>query len=344
MRLPPTTVTRAWRESSNLAQLLPEVRTIAGARTELRWIIEYVEERLTDQAGKGMKVSDSDFQNKVSRLCYLRGQKGVPLQYLLGSQPFGDSLDIKCRRGVLIPRWETEEWGIKIAQGIRRNHPFFAAAKPSDVDKSTEQADTYTNISESESQTFKVLDLCTGTGCLALLFAEQLRAPMAKSVYVEGVDRSLAAIYLARLNRATNARAFEKYGTSVVFTAADIFCYDIASYQFDIIIVNPPYVSEEHYYSPRYTTRSVRRFEPKQALLGGLEFYRRILQLAREGAVPAVVCEIADREQLRAIVDECVDDGWTTGGMRDSAGAVRTIIAWRKEFSGWSWMKQLIDV
>ncbi|ODQ73179.1 hypothetical protein LIPSTDRAFT_43793, partial [Lipomyces starkeyi NRRL Y-11557] len=282
-RLPPTIVTRAWRESSNLAQLLPEVRTIAGARTELRWITEYVEEKMTDQASKGIK-------------------KGVPLQYLLGSQPFGDSLDIKCRRGVLIPRWETEEWGIKIAQGIRRNHP----------------------------QTFKVLDLCTGTGCLALLFAEQLRAPMAKSVYVEGVDRSRAAIDLARLNRAINARAFEKYGTSVVFTGADIFYFDIASDQFDIIIANPPYVSEEHYYSPRYTTRSVRRFEPKLALLGGLEFYRRILQLAREGAVPAVVCEVADQEQLQDIVDECVDDGWSAGGMSDSAGVVRTIIAWRK--------------
>ncbi|KAK9387745.1 S-adenosyl-L-methionine-dependent methyltransferase [Lipomyces mesembrius] len=343
MRLPPTIVTRAWRESSNLAQLLPEARTIASARTELRWITEYVEENMTDQAGKGMKVSDSDFQDKISRLCYLRGQKGVPLQYLLGSQPFGDSLDIKCRRGVLIPRWDTEEWGIKIAQGIRRNHPFFTTAQ-SDVDELTEEAGTDTYVSETETRTFKVLDLCTGTGCLALLFAEQLRAPMAKSVYVEGVDSSLAAIDLARLNRAINARAFEKYGTSVVFTGADIFYFDIASDQFDIIIANPPYVSEEHYYSPQYTTRSVRRFEPKQALLGGIEFYRRILQLAREGAVPAVVCEIADQEQLQDIVDECVDDGWAAGGMSDSAGVVRTIIAWRKELSGWSWMKQLIDV
>ncbi|KAK9356715.1 S-adenosyl-L-methionine-dependent methyltransferase [Lipomyces doorenjongii] len=343
MRLPPTIVTRAWRESFNLAQLLPEARTIATARTELRWITEYVEEKMTDQAGKGMKVSDSDFQDKISRLCYLRGQKGVPLQYLLGSQPFGDSLDIKCRRGVLIPRWETEEWGIKIAQGIRKNHPFFTTAE-SDGDELTEEAGTDTDVSETASQTFKVLDLCTGTGCLALLFAEQLRAPMAKSVYVEGVDSSLDAIDLARLNRAMNARAFERYGTSVVFTGADIFYFDIASDQFDIIIANPPYVSEEHYCSPRYTSRSVRRFEPKQALLGGIEFYRRILQLAREGAVPAVVCEIADQQQLQDIVDECVDDGWAAGGMSDSAGVVRTIIAWRKELSGWSWMKQLINV
>ncbi|KAK9368979.1 S-adenosyl-L-methionine-dependent methyltransferase [Lipomyces kononenkoae] len=337
MRLPQAILTRAWRESANLAQLLPEVRTIESARSELRWITEYVHEKMTDRASKGIKVSEGDLQNKISHLCYLRGQKGFPLQYLLGSQPFGDSLEIKCRRGVLIPRWETEEWGIKVAQAIRRSHPFFTAGAQEDLDPGTDIP------SEATGHTFKVLDLCTGTGCLALLFAEQLRAPTVKSVYVEGVDISQNAVDLARRNRSINVGQFEQYGTSVVFTRADMFALDVASDHFDIIIANPPYVSEEHYYSCRHTTRSVRRFEPKQALLGGIDFYRRIFQLAREGAVPAVVCEVADQEQLQEIVDECIDDGWDAGGMSDSAGVARTVIAWRKELSAWSWMKQLID-
>ncbi|KAK9245164.1 S-adenosyl-L-methionine-dependent methyltransferase [Lipomyces tetrasporus] len=341
MRLPPARVVRAWRESPNLAQLLPEVRSIANAHSELRWISEYVREKLTDRAAKGMKVSDNDVQMMINRLCYLRGQKGFPLQYLLGSQPFGDSLDIQCRRGVLIPRWETEEWGIKVAQGIRRSHPFFTEVQR---DSDYTQVSVDNAISEHEIQTFGVLDLCTGTGCLALLFAEQLRPPKAKFVYVEGVDKSPTAIELARLNRGNNARAFEGYGTAVVFTTADILSFDITTDQFDIIIANPPYISEERYHSSQHITRSVRNFEPRLALLGGPEFYRRIFQLAREGEVPAVVCEIADEEQLREIVEECVDDEWVAGGIRDSAGVARAIIAWRKESSAWSWMKQLIDV
>ncbi|KAK9319493.1 S-adenosyl-L-methionine-dependent methyltransferase [Lipomyces orientalis] len=324
MRLPPAWIVRAWRESPNLAQLLPEVRSIANARTELRWISEYVHEKLTDRAAKGMKVSDNDAQRMIGRLCYLRGQKGFPLQYLLGSQPFGDSLDIQCRRGVLIPRWETEEWGIKVAQGIHRSHPFFT-----EVPRDSTQAGVDTAVSEHEIQTFSVLDLCTGTGCLALLFAEQLRPPKAKFVYLEGVDKSPTAIELARLNRGINARNLEGYGTTVVFTIADILSFDIASDQFDIIIANPPYISEERYHSSQHISRTVRKFEPRLALLGGVEFYRRIFQLAREGEVPAVVCEIADEEQLREIVEECVDDEWAAGGMRDSAGVARAIIAWR---------------
>ncbi|KAK9237258.1 S-adenosyl-L-methionine-dependent methyltransferase [Lipomyces kononenkoae] len=335
MRLRPGIITRAWRESSNLAQLVPEVRTIESARSELRWITEYVHEKMTDRASKGMKVSESDLQSKISHLCYLRGQKGFPLQYLLGSQPFGDSLDIKCRRGVLIPRWETEEWGIKIAQAIRRSHPFFTAGAREGVDQLSAETGSEMTVSETRSPTFKVLDLCTGTGCLALLFAEQLRPPMGKSVYVEGVDISQNAVELARRNRAINAGVFEQYGTSVVFTYADIFALDISSDHFDIIIANPPYVSEEHYYSCRHTTRSVRRFEPKHALLGGIDFYRKIFQLAREGAVPAVVCEVADQWQVDEIVEECIDDELEATRMSDSAGTVRTVIAWRKESSAW---------
>lgn len=68
----------------------------------------------------------------------------MPLQYLLGSQPFGP-LDILCRRKVLIPRWETEEWVTELATTLAPQTSF--------------------------------LDICTGTGCIAFLLEKLTTVP-----------------------------------------------------------------------------------------------------------------------------------------------------------------------
>lgn len=72
--------------------LLPVCRDLQSAANELRWIREHVQD--TD--------SPIPLGLRVWKLCEKRG-KGIPLQYVLGTQPFGD-LEIKCRPGVLIPR------------------------------------------------------------------------------------------------------------------------------------------------------------------------------------------------------------------------------------------------
>ena len=91
-RLPPSLLVRARNISPLLPLLLRECRTLQSARNELRWIKEAVEE---DVAGDGLK--------RIRDMCVARG-RGVPLQYLLGNQPFGE-LDVLCRKGVLIPRY-----------------------------------------------------------------------------------------------------------------------------------------------------------------------------------------------------------------------------------------------
>jgi methylase of polypeptide subunit release factors len=92
-RLPPSLFWQAKREISPLAaQLLPACRDLQSAANELRWIREHVR-NTKSPIPPGLRV-----WNLVEE----RG-KGIPLQYVLGSQPFGD-LDIKCRPGVLIPR------------------------------------------------------------------------------------------------------------------------------------------------------------------------------------------------------------------------------------------------
>lgn len=92
-RLPPSLFWRARRDISPMAaRLLPACRDLESAANELRWIREYVRETRSP-VPPGLRVW---------QLCERRGS-GVPLQYVLGTQPFGP-LEIKCRPGVLIPR------------------------------------------------------------------------------------------------------------------------------------------------------------------------------------------------------------------------------------------------
>ena len=75
------------------AQLLPACRDLESAANELRWIREHVQDTPSPVA-PGLRVWD----------LVTKRSKGVPLQYVLGTQPFGP-LEIKCRPGVLIPRY-----------------------------------------------------------------------------------------------------------------------------------------------------------------------------------------------------------------------------------------------
>jgi methylase of polypeptide subunit release factors len=88
---------RARNISPLLSLLLRPCRTLPSARNELRWLREHA---------LAIASARRDYPREVGalilQLCRQRS-KGVPLQYLLGSQPFGE-LDILCRSGVLIPR------------------------------------------------------------------------------------------------------------------------------------------------------------------------------------------------------------------------------------------------
>jgi len=86
-RLTPELIRAARRRHAFLPLLLPECRTIEQASMELRWLAH---------EGGGRK-------SWLKVLCERRG-RGWPLQYLLGTQPFG-ALEMMCERGVLIPRF-----------------------------------------------------------------------------------------------------------------------------------------------------------------------------------------------------------------------------------------------
>jgi ribosomal protein L3 glutamine methyltransferase len=127
-----------------------------------------------------------------------------------------------------------------------------------------------------------VLDLCTGSGCLAILAA--LKFPKAK---IDAVDLSDDALSLARQNIAD-----KKLGRRVKLYKSDLFSA-LKGKRYDLIITNPPYVaaSSMRRLPPEY------RYEPSLALAGGadgLDLVKRILKDAPDHLTPigALLCEI----------------------------------------------------
>lgn len=128
----------------------------------------------------------------------------------------------------------------------------------------------------------KALDLCTGSGCLAILLALAFR-----NATVDAVDLSAGALAVARKNIAAY-----RLGRRVKSLRSDLFS-SLAERRYDLIVSNPPYVTEER----------MRRLpgeylaEPRMALAGGkdgLLLVRRILSQARMHLNPRglLVCEI----------------------------------------------------
>lgn len=118
------------------------------------------------------------------------------------------------------------------------------------------------------------LDLCTGSGCLAILLAKAF--PRAR---IDAVDVSPPALAVARLN----VRSY-RLGRRVRVVRSDLFA-NLGNRRYDLIISNPPYVRE------RVMRRLPReyRLEPRLALAGGrdgLDFVRRILARATDHLKP----------------------------------------------------------
>lgn len=245
----------------------------------------------------------------LTRLCRRRGI-GVPLQYVLGSQPFGN-LDIKCRPGVLIPRPETEAWVTHLAD---------IACRHTDTNRAGGAAN------------LRVLDLCLGSGCIGLLLHSLLERQFPR-LSVRGFDVESDAVVLARQNLVHNTRRglLHNPNDSILFLDADIFDPAwLASLVrhggrehgrmrrgpvVDVLVSNPPYISTRGF--DRDTERSVRNYEPKRALVpppkpaiadGKPEdvFYVRLLEILEVLRSRFAVFEVGDLEQARRVAEMAI--------------------------------------
>ena len=98
-RLPPLLLSKAKSIDPLLGQLIPACRDLNTARNELRWLREHAQGTIKDRKRKQSLAAE---RSLLYQLCERR-RRGEPLQYILGSEHFGD-LEIICRPGVLIPR------------------------------------------------------------------------------------------------------------------------------------------------------------------------------------------------------------------------------------------------
>lgn len=156
-----------------------------------------------------------------------------------------------------------------------------------------------------------VLDLCCGSGCIGISIAKLTCAR------VLGADVSAEAVRVANKNaELLSAQSFHAR-ESDLFSAVDA--------KFGLIVCNPPYVTEEEYET---LEPQVKDFEPRDALAGGLDFYRRIAAQAAGYLDPGggLVLETGSG-QRDAVWDILVKNGFKDIVSReDIAGRHRVII------------------
>lgn len=162
----------------------------------------------------------------------------IPLQYIINKQNFY-GLDFYVDESVLIPRYDTENIVDRIVKDCKEN------------------------------KCLSVLDLCTGSGCIAV----SLKKNGFEKVYASDIsDKALAVVkHNAKLNNA-----------DIIFLQSDLYENFPKEIRFDIIVSNPPYISTDKIAE---LETQVKDFEPKLALDGGkdgLDFYKKILKLSKD--------------------------------------------------------------
>ena len=167
-----------------------------------------------------------------------------------------------------------------------------------------------------------ICDVGTGSGCIAVTLLCEM--PGARAV---AVDKSQPALQIAKLNAAKQAVA-----ERIVFVVSDCFDeLDSSEYHFDLIVSNPPYVSES---ALAGLQREVRDHEPRVALSpggDGLSVIRRILTGAPAFLKPNghLLMEIGfdQAEKVRAFIDESV---WCLLEVRPDLQCIPRIVVLRK--------------
>ncbi|WP_425237409.1 peptide chain release factor N(5)-glutamine methyltransferase [Ulvibacterium sp.] len=193
-------------------------------------------------------VSKQEEQPLFEALSELRLQR--PVQYIMGKAHFMD-LELTVNTHVLIPRPETEELVRWILNDCHAERP------PE-------------RVRWAGSRSIKILDIGTGSGCIALALAKNF--PEAQ---VYALDVSARALEVAQHNAEQNEVA-------VTFIKEDILTLDTLDVPFDIIVSNPPYVREEE---KKEMKANVAEYEPKEALFvpdnDPLLFYKAITQFVK---------------------------------------------------------------
>ena len=223
-----------------LIQDIVKILTDAGieqneANIEVKLLIEYFAGYTLSDIIMGKKLTD-EMLAIVEEKAKLRAKTRHPIQYIIGLADFmGEKFNVQP--DVLIPRDETELLDRKAIEIIK------------------------------EKGFTQVLDMCTGSGCIACMIAKLTDAQ------VIGADISTEALHVAF----SNMEKFELFNRAS-FRKSDIYSKIRPEERFDMIVSNPPYIPPKF----KETIQKEVSFEPELALYTsdekGLEFYQKITQ------------------------------------------------------------------
>lgn len=223
-----------------LIQDIEKILTDSGiepneAKVEVKLLIEHFAGYSLVDILMGKKLTE-DKLKIVEEKAKLRAKTHEPIQYIIGLADFmGEKFLVN--KDVLIPRDETELLVRKAIEIIKENN-------------------------------FKmVLDMCTGSGCIACMIAKLTNSQ------AMGVDISTEAIHTAFKN-------MEKFGlyNRAIFRKSDIYSKIREDEKFDLIVSNPPYIPPKE----KETIQEEVSYEPDLALYTtdekGLAFYEKIIK------------------------------------------------------------------
>ena len=177
-------------------------------------------------------------------------ERGMPAQYITGHQEFW-GMDLIVTPAVLIPRPETEH----VIETVLARVGAGRAPSPASL--------------------LRIVDVGTGSGCIALALAEEL--PGAE---IHATDISAAALEIARANAARH-----QLEDRIQFHQADLL-QGLGRGEFDFVVSNPPYVGDSE---ADQVQLEVRKYEPRNAVFAGatgLEVIERLIPQARESLKP----------------------------------------------------------
>ncbi len=357
-RLSPRVVRTAYKIDRALVPLLRECRTLQSAQNELRWLGEHARTQ-TANFRKDIKrppVKAPGWRTLLQQ--YIRQRsRGKPIQYIVGNQPFGE-LEIICKPGVLIPRPETETYVTQLCQAIIDQLPYEWTTGD------------HKRHRIGSSNPIRILDMCTGTGCIALLVHSLLAKPLAEhgiGIQIVGVDIDPKALKLANWNLRYNTKTTvlpPEARTEISFVKADVLahigCKRSVPQQikaqygvkdtWDIIISNPPYISERSYQDGT-VAQSVKKYEPKLALVPPPKvkplnrvkaefsvdpadaFYEALIWHSKFFRSRVALFETGDKEQARRVV--AIGQRLFGSGGKGSYnetwkdGSTRAVVFWR---------------
>ena len=223
---------------------------IEEAESKAKRLLEFVlhqspEEMIRNSLEEVSTSQEKEFQEKLNEIV-----KGKPLQYITHLQEFM-GLNFYVDENVLIPQPDTE---ILVEQALEK-------------------------VQSVEKQKIQILDLCTGSGAIAISIAKKLQEQSSRNLMevkeyqILATDISDKALEVAQKNATRNQ-------VEVQFLQSDMFS-NLEDMKFDIIVSNPPYIET----NVIETLSEEVKQEPRIALDGGedgLKFYREILENAKQ--------------------------------------------------------------